>query len=570
MYSYITKTFLGILSIFVIVGCGGGSSVDTNTNPTPEQNSTIQIPVESKEGAANFLSHATFGARKEDIDQLMEMGGYDLWLTEQFNKPSTHLMDWIERHHGLGLNSEIVRNTLPDAWYSITVNAEDQLRQRVALALSEIIVVSTLGVESSFSVVDFFDMLLDHSFGNYRDILYHTALHPSMGIYLSTLGNMKEHTTPDGTLVHADENYAREILQLFSIGLVQLELNGEPKLVNGKTIPTYTQKDIEEFAKVYTGWTNDNGGFYYLEGDTTLISLTIPMIAYEEYHDTREKVFSETFNFAYDQAQSIPANLTANDDLNHAIDIIMNHPNVGPFIGKQLIQRFVTSNPTPEYVARVASVFNDNGSGVKGDMKAVITAILTDQEALLQYKDQRPNPNIHGKLREQLIHIASVMRTFHAKGDPSITNYEFYDFSAAKYRGLHIQPLTAPSVFNYFEPTFQPSGVIQDNGLVAPEFKVLPPLKMNEFGIIMLTVIGLTDYLSDQITLDLSEEENLLANEGAEALIEHLNLLLMSGQMSDELKNMLITYADTKKSAHDIVKQVIALIVLSAEYAIER
>lgn len=569
MHSYIPKLLLAGLSTLIISGCSGSGN-ETNAGSAPENNITIQIPVETKEGAAHFLTHATFGARKEDIDRLYEVGGYLVWLNEQFQKSPTGYIEWIREHQGRDLGSEDIAAVLGDAWYSIAVNAEDQLRQRVALALSEIIVVSTIGVESPYSVADFYDLLVEYAFSNYRDILYHTALHPSMGVYLSTLGNMKEHTTEDGTLVHADENYAREILQLFSIGLVQLELNGEPKLLDGKPIPTYTQKDIEEFAKVYTGWTSDNGGFFYLDGHTTLDSLSSPMIPYEAYHDGRKKVFSDTFSDAYGEPQSIPSGLTAEADLNHAIDIIMNHPNVGPFIGKQLIQRLVTSNPSPEYVARVASKFNDNGSGIKGDMKAVITAILTDEEALLKFKDQRTAPNSYGKLREQLIRIASVMRTFHAKGDPSISGYAFYDFQAARYRGLHLQPLTAPSVFNYFQPTFNPSGTIQNSGLVAPEFKVLPPLKMSEFGTIMLTVIGVTDYLHDQITLDLSEEKNLLAHQGPQALIEHLDLLLMSGQMSNDLKDELTDYAATHQNAHDIVAQIISLIVLSAEYAIER
>lgn len=569
MHSYIHKLLSGVLSILILVGCSG-SGDDTDPDPSSEPDTAIQIPVESKEGAVNFLAHATFGVRKEDIDQLLEVGDYNIWLNEQFQKKPTKYLDWINRHQGRDLRNEVVRKAFYNAWYSISVNAEDQLRQRVALALSEIIVVSSIGVEYHYPLADYFDLLLDQAFGNYREILYHTALHPSMGIYLSTWGNAKEHTTENGALVHADENYAREILQLFTIGLVQLELNGEPKLLDGKPIPTYTQKDIEEFAKVYTGWTSDNGAFYYLDGTNTLASLVKPMVAYEAYHDTREKVFSDTFNDAYAAPQSIPSGLSAKDDLSHAIDIIFNHPNVGPFIGKQLIQRLVTSNPSPQYVARVASAFNDNGSGVRGDMKAVIRAVLTDEEALLQYKDQHPSPHTHGKLREQLIRIASVMRTFHAAGDPSISSYQFYDFEAAQNLGLHLQPLAAPSVFNYFQPTFSPSGILQKNNLAAPEFKVISPLKMSEFGRVMLSVIGLTDELHDRITLNLDYEQNLLALHGPEAFIEHLDLLLMSAQMSDELKNELIDYTATHQDTYNIAEQIIALIVLSAEYAIER
>lgn len=569
MFNTLKNILINIFLLFVLIGCGSSGSGDNETTPV-EQNITIEIPVESKEGAANFLSHATFGSRKEDIYSLYSIGGYDVWLKDQFNKPSTKLIPWIDKHLGINKTTENLKEAFYNAWYSIAANANDQLRHRVALALSEIIVVSVIGVENAYSVADYYDLLLDNAFGNYKDILYKTALHPSMGIYLSTWGNMKEHTTADGTLVHADENFAREILQLFSIGLIQLDINGEPKLQDGKPIPTYTQQDIEEFAKVYTGWTTDNGSFYYLQGANTLTSLTTPMIAIEAYHDIRKKTFSETFSAPYTQIQEIPEGLSAKDDLNHAINIIFNHPNVGPFIGIRLIQRLVTSNPTPEYVARVASAFNDNGLGVRGDMKAVIKAILTDEEALLKYKSEKTNLDTQGKQREQLIRLSSVLRTFYAKGNSSVNNYPFYKLPSVNLSGLHLLPLTAPSVFNYYLPNFQPSGVLQENNLVAPEFQILPPLKMSDFGKIMLSIIGLTNYLSDNVYLDLTYEKDLLASQGGEALIEHLSLVLMAGQMSEALKNDLIIYADGKKAAHDIIKQLIVLIVLSAEYAIER
>jgi uncharacterized protein (DUF1800 family) len=555
-----------------LLGCGGSSGSSNDGSSPPEQDITIVIPVETKEGAANFLSHATFGSKKEDIDALYTMGGYIVWLKDQFNKPTTRYIDWIDRHLGHNMNSENTIEAFYNAYYSISVTANDQLRQRVALALSEIIVISIIGAEKAYTVADYYDLLLENAFGNYRDILRKTALHPSMGIYLSTWGNMKEHNTTNGTVVHADENFAREILQLFTIGLVQLELNGEPKRIVGHTIPTYTQKDIEEFAKVYTGWTTDNGHFYFLEGTNTLASLTRSMVAFEEYHDISKKEFSEAFSNVYDQQQIIPSGLSASTDLDSALDIIFNHPNIGPFISKQLIQRLVTSNPAPEYVARVASVFNDNGQGIKGDMKAVITAILTDKEALLKHQNERSSLlHTQGKQREQLIRLASVMRTFRAKGDPQITNYTFYNFTGlGGLQGLHLRPLTAPSVFNYYFPDFKPSGILQENNLTAPEFQILTPLKMSSFGSVMLSIIGLTDYFEDKISLDLTYEKSLLASEGGEALIGHLNLLLMSGQMSNTLKEDLIEYTDRKKTAHDIIEQLIALIVLSAEYAIER
>ena len=569
MIKHTQNIILSALLTFFIIGCGGGGS---NTQPSqpPEENLTIEIPVESVEGASAFLSHATYGVRKEDIAALYAMGGYDIWLNDQFSKPSTKLIPWIDKYLGINKTTPTLRDALFDAWYSVSVNADDQLRQKVALALSEIIVVSIIGVENGYAVADYYDLLLDNAFGNYRDILHEIALHPAMGIYLSTLGNMKEHNTTEGTVVHADENFAREILQLFSIGLVQLQTNGQPLLVDGHTVPTYTQRDIEEFAKVYTGWTNDNGYFYYQEGPNTLAALTKPMIAIESYHDTRGKEFSGTFSYPYGQIQKISEGLSASADLNAALDIIFNHPNLGPFIGKQLIQRLVTSNPSPEYVERVTSVFNDNGEGIRGDMKAVIKAILTDKEALLEFKNENPNILTHGKLREQLIRIAAVMRTFHAKGDPAIPEYQFYNFKEIAGYGLHLRALNAPSVFNYYLPTFKPSGILQDNNLSAPEFQVMPPLKMSTFGSVMLSIIGLTDTLNDKITLNLDYEKNLLNTSGSQALIDHLNLILLSGQMSDSLKQDLLEYCERKKTAHDIIEQLIALIVLSAEYAIER
>ncbi len=508
--------------------------------------------------AARFLAQATFGPRLEDIERLRRIG-YEAWIDDQFALPPT---SHLQRVGAQTPGAEGQHGRL-DVWWDIAVNGDDQLRQRVAFALSEIMVVSDRAnrlEDPADLVTGYYEVLVQHGLGHFRDLLEQVTLNPAMGIYLSMLGNDK----PDPeTGRRADENYAREVLQLFTIGLVELNQDGTPKLVDGKPVPTYTQADIENLARVFTGWSFDNGGFdkqWVKKGAV----VTRPMVPYDEHHDSGEKVVMGTH---------FPAGQSAREDLAMALDLIANHPNVGPFIGRQLIQRLVTSNPSPEYVARVAAVFNDNGAGERGDMKAVVKAILLDPEARQGHIGRA---DTFGKLREPLLRVSHLWRAFHAQGgrmpdDPAerYTAFHFHGYSD----GFRQQaPLRAPTVFNWFLPDYRPAGVLKDAGLVGPEFQIdtesqLP--RMYE----ALTTLATKDGLDDETVAKLSLDREIGLIATPEKLIDHLNLVLMSGAMSTEMRQVLLDYEQRNREAlneEQRVRNLIALIITSPEYAVQR
>ena len=384
--------------------------------------------------AARFLAQATFGPTLDGIAHLRSVG-YQAWLNEQFALPaSTQIpyLDWVENLPPLPIgNDSVTDDTRIEAW---TINAlgtpdpsrgmaapADQLRQRVAFALSEIFVVSnkngTLAYQP-WALASWYDTLAANAFGNYRALLKDATLHPAMGIYLTHMQNQKADTTHN---IRPDENYAREVLQLFSIGLVKLAEDGTPLLNGGQPIPTYGQAGVRGFAAVLTGWNWNNTGCgpntYECCNENNysncgrygynLPSWKLPMQPIEAFHDnTSTKQLLDYAGVAL-PAGVLAAGGNASQELDAALDNIFHHPNVGPFIGRRLIQRLVTSNPSPAYVQRVASTFNDNGSGVRGDLKATVRAILLDPEARF---GQWMYPSLFGKLREPLLKNTQLWR----------------------------------------------------------------------------------------------------------------------------------------------------------------
>ena len=392
--------------------------------------------------AVRFLNQATFGSTPRDIEHLRHMT-LAAWLQEQFTLPaSCHLATLNQTQDNTSRENRI------EVWWRLAVRAPDQLRQRVAFALSEIFVVSerNSGIPQNALAV-YYDALLRNAFGNFRDILERVTLSPAMGRYLSMLGNQK----PDTELgIRADENYAREVMQLFTLGLVKLDAQGQPLLEDGQAVPTYSQPDVEGLARVFTGWSWGDSQFF-TDGD----DWRIEMRPFADYHDSNAKTILDGVR--------IPARGSAASDLKRALDTLFNHPNVGPFIGRQLIQRLVTSNPSPAYVGRVAARFNDNGQGVRGDMEAVIEAILLDDEAR---RGTAVNPNF-GKLREPLLVMSHLWRAFKVVLPDGTVPYLYPESSIGQ------APLSAPSVFNFFRPDYAPNGTIKNRGLVAPEFQML-------------------------------------------------------------------------------------------------
>jgi uncharacterized protein (DUF1800 family) len=489
----------------------------------------------SEADAARFLTQATFGPDDATIAQVRTLG-VSRWIDQQLISPpgGTHLADLDARLAVLKAASPTAELSAGDFYPSFWKHAAtdgDQLRERVTFALSEIFVIS-LGDSNvdTHGAGAYYDMLGANAFGNFRTLLEQVALHPTMGAYLTWLGNQKE---DPATGRHPDENFAREVMQLMTIGLVQLNLDGTPKRDSlGHTIPTYSADDIAGLAKVFTGYS------YYSPNPTTVTFRggNLPadarlrsMIPYPAFHSTSAKSFLGV---------TIPASAIPDPggDLKIALDALCNHPNTGPFVARQLIQRLVTSNPSPAYVRHVAQVFNDNGAGVRGDMGAVVKAILTDPEARNSATAQGAN---FGKVREPIVRLANWMRAFGATSQSG----DWLLPSLSANTSLGESPLTSPSVFNFYRPGFSPPNTrIGGAGLVAPEFQVVDEVTTAGYLNTMQSAIdlgigtavgGVRDVRANYAT------ELAIANDPS-ALVDRMDLLLLEGRMPAALRNRIL------------------------------
>lgn len=495
--------------------------------------------------------------------------------------------DWLNQrgYSAVSSTTNFYDNTYPGDCmiWSQLMTSSDGLRKRVALALSEICVVSLSGLDfnwRSHGIAHYWDQLVANAFGNYRQVLQDVTLNPAMGYYLNTRGNQKENTA---TGRQPDENYAREILQLMSIGLAELNQDGTPKTDgSGKPIDSYTQSDITNLARVFTGYDYDQSQ----NAPTTVPGTTrtvpsihftrLPMALKESLHSTLAATFLGT---------TIAANTPGAAALKTALDTIFNHPNVGPFIGKQLIQRLVTSNPSPDYVSRVAARFNNNGAGVRGDMKAVIMAILMDDEARSPAGLSQPS---FGKLREPMLRLVQWARTFGATSQYG--SWKIGDTSNAGSR-LSQSPLRSPSVFNFFRPGYvPPSTALATTGQVAPEFQLVNESSVGGYLNYMQGVIRNGIYVNAP---DLPENgsntnngydiKTLYPNEmaivtDADALVARINLLMCAGQLSsatvkliaDALKATAVTANSTDAVKLNRIASAVLLVMASAEYLIQK
>lgn len=447
----------------LLVACGGSS--DSNDSP---DDPAVAMPA-SRGEAARFLAQASFGPTTSSVDQVMSLG-YAGWIDQQFALPQvSHRAAWELADAAAKAASPTAnagQDPVINSFWAQAVGGPDQLRQRVAFALSQIFVISmqdgTVG-DNPRAVAAYLDMLGEKGLGNYRDLLEGVALHPMMGVYLSALRNQK--ADPRTGRV-PDENFAREVMQLFSIGLHQLNADGSVQMSNGAPVETYGAADIAGMAKVFTGWSwscpewPDNGCFYSgsVGGMSDPERSYKAMLGYPQFHSTEEKKFLGTTLAA--QGTSDPkASLKA------ALDALYNHPNVGPFIGRQLIQRLVTSNPSPQYIAAVSAAFDNNGAGVRGDMKAVVKAVLLHPEARLASSSATA-----GKLREPVLRLAAVMRAFNYRSDTGLYRVGNTDNPGTQ---LGQTPMRSPSVFNFYRPGYVPPGTqAAAAGLVAPEMQI--------------------------------------------------------------------------------------------------
>ncbi len=437
-------TVAALAAAAALAACGGGGGAE----PAPPSPPPPPQPTRSE--AARFLGQASFAATDADIARVQAIG-YSAWLDEQFNLPrSQSHSEWLQAQ-GYVVDTAInsfagVDNSL---WRKL-ISSPDALRQRLTLALSEIFVTSMLGLPIPWRglvMANYVDTLEANVFGTYRALLEAVTLSPGMGLYLNMRGNQKADTTTGRV---PDENYAREVLQLFSIGLIKLDNNGAP-LANPPE-DSYTQETITNLAKVFTGWDFDG----YSRTDPSWTQRPMALIA--SRHDSGSKTFFDT---------TIAEGTDGRTALTTALNTIANHANVGPFLGRQLIQRLVASNPSSGYVGRVAAAFNNNGSGVRGDMKAVIKAVLLDEEA-------RRAPDAadtrRGKLREPVQRFVQWARTFNANSPTGLWNIGNLSDPATR---LGQSPLRSPSVFNFFRPGYvPPNSALGTDKITAPEFQI--------------------------------------------------------------------------------------------------
>jgi uncharacterized protein (DUF1800 family) len=519
-------------------------------------------------GLVRFLLQAQFGATSNDITSLRQIG-IDAWLTQQFNAPmSEGGYDWlVSTGHTNATKGEYFSQLHADymIWKQLC-SAPDQMRMRVSLALSEIFVVSTTAIENFWPccfMAAYWDLLVKNAFGNFRTLLEDITLNAAMGRYLNTLGNLKEDPAT-GRL--PDENYAREVMQLFTIGVNQLNLDGTAKLdANGKTLDTYTQSDVSNLARVFTGYDYDNTGVTYTNPPLTPYPIPSPENARNKMRLDPSKHSNLAATFL---GTTVPANTLGAAALKMALDTLFNHPNVGPFFAKQMIQRLVTSNPSPAYVQRVASVFNNNGAGVRGDMKAFWRAILTDVET------QAPtNGATLGKLREPMIRAVQWVRTFN--GYSVDGKWEIFSQSSDEY-ALAQSPLRAPSVFNFFRPGYvPPTTAVAAAGLVAPEFQI-----HNETSIVSYVnyVINWVrgGFGSGRILPDYGFLLPLAAD--AVNLVAWMNMYLTANQLTDKTVKLIyqsVASFPVSASSSDADKltrihAVIFLIMVCPEYLIQK
>jgi len=538
----------------LLAACGGSSGGGSSAAvPTPAPAAPPPTGI-TKPEAFRFLNQATMGATTAEADRVIAMG-YEAWINDQLARPASLELPNLQAVQPPPQNSGDLHRNRVDMWFRNAVTGQDQLRQRVAFAWSEIMVVSQVGALANlpYAVASYQDLLARQGLGNFRDLMESVTLHPAMGVYLSMLGNQRPNAAAN---IRPDENYARELMQLFTVGLVELNLDGTPRLDGaGQPIPTYSQPVIEGFAHVYTGWTYA-GAPSFGQARPTPANQVVPMQLYASFHDPGPKLVLG--------GVTIPAGQTGAQDLDAALDSIFTHPNVGPFIAQRLIQRLVASNPSPAYVSRVAQRFNDNGRGGRGDLAAVVTAILLDPEA------RGPSTASTGKLKEPLLRLTQLWRAYNGHA----ANGSFAAF-ANPGPFLGQGPLQAGSVFNFFGPDYAPPGEIRALGLVAPELEIATEYQNTQLTNRLRTyafrnsrTAGLTP---EDIVIDL-DAEVAVAND-ASALATLVADKLLAGQVSTTLRteivNLVGRYGTTAADAPNRAAQAIYSVVTSPEYALQ-
>ena len=566
---------------------GDTGNLDTNkTNDTnKDDNKTPAAKPPTEQEAARFLMQASFGGTYAQV-QDVQTKGFEAWLDAELAKA------WVESdsHYSWIVNSGFIAagqssklgmdNTL---WRKL-ISAPDVLRQRVAFALSQIFVVSIEGLGAinwrNLAAAAYMDLLEKNAFGNFSDLLKAVSLSPAMGTYL----NMKGSVAATGNS-SPDENYAREVMQLFTIGLYQLNADGSLKLQNGKPIETYQQQDVTNLAAILTGWNFKSADPFTLS-DKAAASTNLKYFNSNMAHDaskysfTLKNIKSNAPNGKY-IGGTIPTGATGTEAINLVLEYLANHDNVGPFIGRQLIQRLVCSNPSRAYIGRVSAAFKTQVNGKRGDMKTVIKAVLLDAEARNLPTDETAK-NGYGKLREPALRLVQWARTFNAEpSDISLSVTPTADNSWAgpwnigdlsdDVIGLGQSPLRSPSVFNFYRPGYIPTqGEMATNTITAPEFQICNEVTVAKYLNFMNACI---DTGRKDVAADYSADYELAKN--ATALVDRYALLLAANALSIDTKNTIVTAITNQKASDNAgcllrIKATIFLIMATPEYIVQK
>jgi uncharacterized protein (DUF1800 family) len=510
-----------------IDGAVPASSLAGSGGPAPAAKAT------TTRDAARLMAQATFGATSPEAITQMQAQGTELWLHEQFNEGFDSHLVYLENQRN---RDAVLKGPAAKAREEMSYEAvwqqwlwhPGQLRARVSWALLQIFVISNVAPDiRPHAMSSYMDMLNRNAFGNWRTLLEDVTLHPAMGYYLNMLGSEKSIPAKD---THPNENYAREVLQLFSIGLAQLNPDGTPQLdAAGKPQPTYTEAVVKGYARAFSGWSyggldNSNANSFHHHDDNIESLWTVPMKAWDAYHEPGDKTLLN--------GRTLAAGQSAQQDMKDALDSIFQHPNVPPFFCRQMIQRLVTSNPTPGYVQRVANVFIDNGAGVRGDLRAVVQAVLMDNEA----RGDAPSANV-AKQREPVIRFAHYLRALNAKSGTGRNSIHHLDSADD---ALGQSPLLAPSVFNFYSPSFKPAGPIAAAGMVAPEFQITSETTMAGSMNFFSSIVQSGGYGWDDSRLKFDYEPWLAMLSQPEALVDRIDLMFFARGMSATTRDRML------------------------------
>ena len=571
----------------IVIGFGDHYGVQVASS-TP-QNGQSPIKTLGSEGflpnmnaSSRFLAQATFGYDLDDINNVMAVG-QEAWITQQFAIPmATSLTSRVQTYHtnartALGdPNTGTRSNWWDNAWWNYHMTSNDLLRQKVAMALSQLIVISELSGfgGNPYALSSYYDIMLQNAFTNYRTILQKVTYHPSMGEYLTFLNNPKTNLSLNQ---FPDENYSREIMQLFTIGTNMLNMDGSV-IMDGQNqpVPTYDNEDIFELSKVFTGLTwADRTSF----GRTALTSTSYlqDMVMWETFHEPGTKTLLN--GFIIPDRNPVNGNADITDALNH----LFNHPNVPPFVSLFLIQRLVTDNPSSAYIQDVAQVFVNNGAGVRGDMKAIIKAILLHPEATSCGSGDLPT---FGGLREPFARYMQINKAFNASTPSGIYRNDMnnvYNFTGQR-------PLTSPSVFNFFQRDYQPIGAVEEASKVAPVFQITNAQTVAGYlsgvwewvldnnpadeGQLFTGEVS-TTYTNQISSFDFTAEKTLVDDDKLHILIDKYNLLLAQGNLTQPTIDIILSAVKQLPNTNDTERERRArftayLVMSSPEYLINR